>query len=174
MGAKILTMKLNPKAKWLFFWSNFVGFLILGSVLSLFVLPKIFELIIENEQVKINLLISLVPLTTIYFICAFLLSYLIGTLRYHAFSFEIEPKRIIIKKGILLKKIIAIPYNRIQNVDILRNIPCRILGLSVIKIQTAGISGAYLAEGVLPGVTASSDRQLRDQVMEKIQEKQGL
>lgn len=73
------------------------------------------------------------------------------------------------------KKYVTIPYERIQNVDIYRGIFARILGLSDLQIQTAGMSatvGSYGisgagAEGRLPGVSQEEAEKLRDELVKR-------
>ena len=67
------------------------------------------------------------------------------------------------------------PYERIQNVDIYRGIFTRLLGLSDLQIQTAGMSatigryGAFgvAAEGRLPGISKEEAETLRDELIRR-------
>ena len=60
--------------------------------------------------------------------------------------------------------IATIPYEKIQNVDIHCTFLARILGLSILSIQTAGAS-ALGAEGSLPGITHEVAEQLCDELV---------
>ncbi|MEK7680604.1 MAG: PH domain-containing protein [Patescibacteria group bacterium] len=77
--------------------------------------------------------------------------------------------------GVITKKYVTIPYDKIQNVDIYRGILARILGLSDLHIQTAGASlqisrygllGAA-AEGRLSGLSQADAEQLRDELIRR-------
>lgn len=75
--------------------------------------------------------------------------------------------------GIIWKRYVSIPYERIQNVDITRGILARILGFSSINIQTAGASFVaggrrVMSEGYLPAVDISLAEEIREYLMKKI------
>ena len=73
--------------------------------------------------------------------------------------------------GVINKKYVTIPYERIQNVDIHRNLLDRQLGLSQLKIQTAGAinPGSYgaSAEGYLPGLDPQEAEWLREELIRR-------
>ena len=69
--------------------------------------------------------------------------------------------------GIIYKKYVSIPYDRIQNVDIHRSLLARILGLSSLRIHTAGVGGMASAEGNLPGVSTEVAEQLREELLSR-------
>lgn len=78
---------------------------------------------------------------------------------YRNFSYEISDKFIIIRHGILTRTKSTIPFSRIQNIAIHRDIRDRILNIYTVKIETAGSSGiqggnsgAVRPEGYIPGV----------------------
>lgn len=68
--------------------------------------------------------------------------------------------------GIIAKRYVTIPYEKIQNVDITRSFLARILGLSSLLIQTVGAS-AIGAEGSLPGILHKTAEQMRDEVVRR-------
>jgi len=61
-------------------------------------------------------------------------------LYYNSYRYEIKNNSIMVRKGILSITESEVPFDKIQNVDIFRDILHRILGLSSIHIQTAGYS----------------------------------
>jgi putative membrane protein len=73
--------------------------------------------------------------------------------------------------GVLNKKYASIPYHRIQNVDLNRNLLERILGLSEIQIHTAGESSVS-SEGRLPGLEPDIAENLREQLLDTAQRAQ--
>ena len=70
--------------------------------------------------------------------------------------------------GVIRKKYVSIPYNRIQNVDIYRGIWARFLGLSDLHIQTAGMGGKIGTEGRLPGLSKKTAEIIRKKLIKKV------
>jgi|AntRauTorckE6833_2_1112554.scaffolds.fasta_scaffold47543_2 uncharacterized membrane protein YdbT with pleckstrin-like domain len=79
------------------------------------------------------------------------------------FRYEVAPNEFKKEYGVISKSYTSIPYQRIQNVDIKRSLLQRMLGISSVKIQTAG-SELSKAEGRIPGI----DKQLAEEVREEI------
>ena len=92
---------------------------------------------------------------------------------YNFYGYELTDIGFKKESGIINKKYVTIPFDRIQNVDINRGIISRFFGLSDISIQTAGSSavmGRYGASGVggegyLPGLSKETAEQLRDELI---------
>jgi putative membrane protein len=87
---------------------------------------------------------------------------LIGWLIYKNYTFALGDDSLKIKRGILNKEEVAIPYRQIQDVDINRDLSFQMLGLSKIVILTAGHEDAADknddSEGILPAI----DKNLAD------------
>ena len=66
--------------------------------------------------------------------------------QYFKFSYQITPKEIVILSGVFRRNKRNIPLERVQNVEITRTFLSRLMGLSTVKIMTAG---SDTAEGVL-------------------------
>ncbi|MEK7158017.1 MAG: PH domain-containing protein [Patescibacteria group bacterium] len=94
-------------------------------------------------------------------------------LTYRFYRYELTDAGFRKELGVIYKKYVTIPYDRIQNVDIYRGILARILGLSDLNIQTAGASatmnryGAMGAEGRLPALSKETAEQLRDELIQR-------
>lgn len=88
-------------------------------------------------------------------------------LAYHFYHYELAEEGFRKEFGVIYKKYVTIPYERIQNVNIQRNILDRILGLSGLKIFTAGsgMSGSLGAEGFLPGLSKENAEKIRKQLI---------
>ena len=86
-------------------------------------------------------------------------------LTYKFYKYELREDGFRKERGIIWKKYVTIPYDRIQNVDIHRGLVARMLGLSDIRIQTAGASKDLLSEGFLPGLSEQVARELRDELL---------
>jgi hypothetical protein len=118
-------------------------------------------------------------LFSFYGILGFLLflivvSFIWAKLYYESFKFELAEKGLKIESGVIWKKYITIPYTRIQNVDIYRGPLARALRLSDIHVQTAGISGAMITEGRIPGLSPKDAEEMREDLVGKIGGNQGL
>ncbi len=82
-------------------------------------------------------------------------------LQYWRFSYRITPKQIVIQKGVLNRQNRSIPIERVQNIQIERNLVARMLGLAKVKIETAGSSST---EGSLEYVHQDEARKIRQVV----------
>lgn len=105
-----------------------------------------------------------------------LLCFLWARLYYHFYRYELTDAGFRKELGVIYKKYVTIPYDRIQNVDIYRGIIARLLGLSDLNIQTAGASGAIGSEGRLPGLSREDAEHLRDELIQRARQNrnQGL
>ena len=161
--------QLDPKAVWLFFF----------SFVPLSVIPIIFFSMWGSvffgdyfSWLWINIPIFLI------------LSFVWAKLTYHFYRYELLDTGFRKESGVIYKKYVTVPYDRIQNVDINRGILARILGLSDLNIQTAGASATVSrygvrgagAEGRLPGVSMAVGEQLRDELIQRARQSknQGL
>ncbi len=79
-------------------------------------------------------------------------------LRWYYYYFWISPKEMIIRQGIIAKKQRNIPIERIQNVDIQQNLLQRLLGIAIVKAETAG---GLTAEASLEYVSKSDAEDIR-------------
>ncbi len=150
--------QLDPKSVWLFFFS---------FVLRSFI-PIIFLSIFGSAFRFLNLLWFIIP--------AFLiLCFVWAKLTYHFYRYELLDTSFRKESGVIYKKYVTVPYDRIQNVDINRGVLARILGLSDLNIQTAGASATVSrygvtgdsAEGRLPAVSMEVAEQLRDELIRR-------
>ncbi|MDP2642078.1 MAG: PH domain-containing protein [bacterium] len=125
----------------------------------------------------LNWLLVIIPIFVI-------LCFIWAKLTYRFYRYELTDDGFRKELGVIYKKYVTIPYDRIQNVDIYRGILARLLGLSDLNIQTAGMSasiGRYGAvgagsEGRLPALSKEVAEQLRDELIKRAQQSrnQGL
>ncbi len=59
-------------------------------------------------------------------------------LQYLRFSYRITPQQIVIQSGVLKRQNRSIPIERVQNVEIERQLLARLLGLAKVRVETAG------------------------------------
>ena len=175
--------QLDPKAVWLFFISfvlrSFIPIIILSIWGSAF-LGDFSENFYDDSEFSfafLNWLWIIIPSFLV-------LCFVWAKLTYHFYRYELTDAGFRKELGVIYKKYVTIPYDRIQNVDIYRGILARILGLSDLNIQTAGmsatvgrygISGAG-SEGRLPALSLEVAEQLRDELIQRARQvkNQGL
>lgn len=183
--------QLDPKAVWFFFLSYLPRFIILFIILSMFLGPMILSLGIMstvffvqksgiNTPIEVNAPSGIIflPFVVGFFLCVLvilLVSYLWARLSYKYYKYELTDLGFRKESGVIYKKYVTIPYDRIQNVDIYRGIIARTLGLSDLQIQTAGNSAVITrygmagvgAEGRLPALSQEVAEQLRDELIKR-------
>lgn len=176
--------QLDPKAVWLFLLSYLTGMLFM-LLPFLFVSMFAFDGLISDfheENIQLPLLLLLL-LENLWFILVvlILIGYLWAQLTYNNYKYELSTNGFKKESGIIWKSYVTIPYERIQNVDIYRGVWARILGLSDLQIQTAGMSavmgrGAMGAgvEGRLPAISKEEAEKLRDELVKKASGKKGI
>ena len=105
------------------------------------------------------------------FLITFALTVLVSWLIYANYKFYLGEDSLKIKRGILNKEEIAIPYRQIQDVDIERDLAFQMMGLSRIIILTAGHeddnSKNDESEGILPAMDRALAEWLQVQLLEK-------
>lgn len=162
--------QLHPKAKWLIFINQFLFVLFVLAVASVGFSP-IFSLLIENPDTYFQLALATVP-----FVALFVLFW--SNLSYKFYRYELTENSFNKELGVIWKKYVSIPYDRIQNVDIYRGVWARLLNLSDLHIQTAGASNmqGQKSEGRLPGLLKEDAEKLRDELLRLAQKfkNQGL
>ncbi len=105
-------------------------------------------------------------------ILLFCLALVMGWLIYLNYEFLLDDDSLRIRRGILNKEEISIPYRQIQDVDIGRDLFYRILGLSRLVILTAGkeegkeVKGGG-AEGILPAIDKDAAQQIQEKLLKK-------
>ncbi len=161
--------QLNPKAVWLFFISSVTRWIIPLLFLGVF-LGGLAATESTTEGFSIPLWFKIIfPLVVL------ILLYVWARLSYHFYRYELSSNGLRTERGVIYKKYVTIPYERIQNVDIHRGILARILGLSDLQIQTAGVSASVSrygamgihAEGRLPGLDHQIAEQMRDDLINR-------
>lgn len=155
----MLMKQLDPKAVWLFFIKFLSGLL----PIMIFFGAGFSSYFQDASPLLIVFVIVILPWTFI--------AYIFSKLTYHYYKYELLPEGFRKEHGIIWKKYVTIPYDRIQNVDIYRGLVARLLGLSDLQIQTAGgiSAGSYgaMSEGRLPGLSKEVAETLRDELIRK-------
>ena len=82
-------------------------------------------------------------------------------LQYWRFSYRITPKQVVIQSGVLNRKNRSIPIERVQNIQIERNLVARLFGIAKVKLETAGSTST---EGSLEYVHQDEAQKIRQVV----------
>lgn len=168
--------QLDPKSVWLFFLSFVLRSIIPIIFFSIWVtaffgdIDKSLDNGGEFSFGFINWPWTIIVVLSIIFLC-----FVWAKLTYRFYRYELTDAGFRKELGVIYKKYVTIPYDRIQNVDIYRGILARILGLSDLNVQTAGASamiGRYGAAGIgaegrLPGLSREAAEELRDELIER-------
>lgn len=104
------------------------------------------------------------------FVVAFAIAAFVGWLVYANYKFLLGADALKIKKGVLNKEEVAIPYRQIQDVTIERDLSYQMFGLSKLTILTAGHEEAGEtgeAEGILPALDADVAEKMRDELLRR-------
>ena len=95
-------------------------------------------------------------------ILAFIVNSLLAFRRVKAIGYVLREDDLLFRRGIMFERIVAVPYGRLQLVDVTRGPLLRALGLSTLKFVTASV-----ATGVqLPGLKQEDAEELRDRLIE--------
>lgn len=160
--------QLEPNAFWMFFLSNIISTFFSLSAIVIFVLISLID-----EGVDFEVGFTFIPI--FIFLLLVPISFIWAKLSYSAFKYEITEDAVRIERGVISKKYVSIPYERIQNVDILRGPLVRLLKLSDLQIQTAGasyspINKKFVSEGRLPGLSVSDAEEMRNTLIQRTKE----
>lgn len=91
-----------------------------------------------------------------------LLNAVLALRRVRAIGYVLREDDLLFRRGIMFERVIAVPYGRLQMVDVSRGPLLRALGLATLKFVTASV-----ATGVnLPGLPLDEAERLRDQLVE--------
>lgn len=163
--------QLNPKAVWLFFIGLILRWFIV-LVLLAFWLSAFFSGIPESGNV---FSFGFLKWLLIIILALLIFVWIWAKLTYHYYRYELREDGFRKEYGVIWKKYVTVPYDKIQNVDIYRGVIDRVLGLSDLHIQTAGASaqvsryGAFEggAEGRLPALSREVAEQLQDELVKR-------
>jgi membrane protein YdbS with pleckstrin-like domain len=81
--------------------------------------------------------------------------------RVRAIGYQLREDDLVFRRGLAWQRFVAVPYGRMQLVDINRGPLARALGLSELRFVTAAASATV----VIPGITAQEAEELRDQLV---------
>lgn len=145
--------RLDTRAVWLFFFRQVFLFIFVAIWIGFGFITMI-----------ANTITGALGLALLVLLVALVFAFIWSKLTYHFYRYELTEEGFRKELGVIIKKYVTIPYDRIQNVDIHRGIIDRILGLSDVKIQTAGTNAT---EGSLPGLSIEIAEKLRNDLIHR-------
>ena len=92
---------------------------------------------------------------------------LFAYMRYRHYGYAMRTHDILFKSGWIFKRWIAVPFNRVQHVEIKKSPVEDLFDLSRLKIYTAGGSGS---DATIPGLSHEHARRLKHYIMNTIGE----
>lgn len=154
------------------FWMLFVGYL--GStliILGFLIAPLMYFgvlALLENQRWYCPLLYILGTLVLLTILGCFVWAWV----NIKEWRYEIGKKSFEVKYGIINKKSVSVPYNRIQNVNLNQGLVGQKLGLTRLSIQTAGDSSRGYgpfnrSEAYLPGIEDDRAEELKIRIMQR-------
>jgi uncharacterized protein len=87
--------------------------------------------------------------------------------RVRAIGWVLREDDLVVRRGILLSRIVAVPYGRMQLVDVNRGPVARLLGLAELRLVTA----AATSDVTLPGLPEADAAELRDALVARAEER---
>ncbi len=135
-------------------WADLVGNLLFGVALA-----AVFAVIFVSTDGSAPLVVTVgLPVITVLF----LINAIFAFRRVRAIGYVLRKDDLLFRRGIMFERIIAVPYGRLQLVDVTRGPLLRALGLATLKFVTASA-----ATGVnLPGLRSEDAEQLRDRLVQ--------
>lgn len=164
---------LGKKTLWIFVFERVNGagvFLILAAVLLIIGSQKSLAATPLGDLAAYAMIGA--GISAILFVVMFGLVFFVSWLIYKNYKFALGEDSLKIKRGIIEKEEIAIPYRQIQDVDIERDLSFQMMGLSRIMILTAGHEdigkpGEDDSEGVLPALDKDLAEWLQQELLQR-------
>ena len=169
--------KLGKRTFWVFFIQNStIAFLVMILWLALIIVDSIganhvFSILNNYPQFLsfINTGLAWAILGGMAFwIIAFIFAFLAASLDYYSYQFFLDTDALKIKRGVINKDEISIPYRQIANVNVEQTLLHQLLGVARIAILTAGHEDKNgdteedFSEGALPVIAKEEAEKLRD------------
>ncbi len=164
---------LARKARWIFFFRSYFSVAFLSFFIFVFlVTPLTLSFVTENNVGQ-----GLILILLFWLLLPAAIAWPWSRLMYKNYQYELTDKGLHTEYGVITKKYVIIPYDRIQNINIYRGIISRMLNLSDLHIFTAGSSGRAAApEDRLPGLSVQDAKDIQEKLLdmaEKMRQHQG-
>ena len=126
----------------------FVGLLMAGAISTL-VIPDVLDPVLAWVVVAFASVLSVLSLVLVPF-------------RVRSYRYVTRQDDFVFARGVVFQRLVAVPYGRLQLVDINRGPLARALGLAELKLVTAAASSGVS----IPGLLVADAEMLRDQLVE--------
>ena len=87
--------------------------------------------------------------------------------RVRAIGYVLRDDDLVVRRGILFSRLVAVPYGRMQLVDVNRGLIARALGLAELRLVTAAASSNV----AIPGLPEQEAAELRDVLVARAEER---
>lgn len=110
-------------------------------------LTPFFDLVIFGRQLLLPIVFAIVAggsgrdRSEVLFVIPVLLGTLYGVARWWRFTYSFDGDRLVIDEGVLTRKRRVIPLDRVQQVELRSKLRHRLLGVTVLRVDTAGGGG---------------------------------
>lgn len=142
--------RVSPAYAWADLVLNLLFVLVVAAIL-------VFVVVINSGEQRIVPLIVLGVVVVALFVNA-----LFAFRRVRAIGYVLREDDLLFRRGIMFERVVAVPYGRLQLVDVTRGPLMRAMGLATLKFVTASA-----ATGVqLPGLKIEDAEALRDRLVE--------
>jgi membrane protein YdbS with pleckstrin-like domain len=94
-------------------------------------------------------------------VALWLASMILVPFRVRAMKYRLRDDDFVFRRGIIFQRQVAVPYGRLQLIDVSRGPVARILGLSELRLVTASASSGV----VIPGIVRDRALSLRDDLV---------
>ena len=81
--------------------------------------------------------------------------------RVRSIAYQLRGDDLLFRRGVLYRRLVAVPYGRLQLVDVSRGPVSRLLGLSEVRLVTAAASTGV----TIPGIAQADAEVLRDHLI---------
>ena len=123
------------------------------------------------EVTKPSLLnVNYLLLFTIYSAITIVISYILAYFSYKGWEYSLGENGVMIKKGFFLKNTISIPYDKIQDVNIVKNLFEKPFKVSSIVINTSYL-GPKEEKRYIPAIADRKAEQIKDWLLEIIEKR---
>jgi membrane protein YdbS with pleckstrin-like domain len=91
----------------------------------------------------------------------------VASRRIRSIGYVLRQDDLVLRRGILFFRLVAVPYGRMQLVDVNRGPVARVLGLAELRLVTA----AAASNVTIPGLPEAVAAELRDRLVERAEER---